>query len=108
MVAQVGDPRAIAVAGAQMHTIRCGKHLLQVALAVRKRLPQVQIDAALVGRHLGQLLVHPAQHIGGKARLFRCHGGPHRRDGLHVNGAAIAQRLAQQVQHLAVVGKEAV
>ena len=28
MVAQVGDPRAIAVAGAQMHTIRCGKHLL--------------------------------------------------------------------------------
>ena len=91
-----------------MHAIRRCKHLLQVALAVCKSLPQVQIDAALAGCHLGQLLVHPPQHIGGKARLFCCHSGPHRRDGLHVNGAAIAQRLAQQIQHLAVVGKEAV
>ena len=84
VVAQVGDPGTVAVARREVDAVRGGQHLFQVALTVCHSLPQVQIDAALAGCHLGQLLVHPPQHIGGKARLFCCHSGPHRRDGLHL------------------------
>ena len=108
MVAQVGDPCAVAVAGREVHAVRRGDHLLQVALAVSQRLPQVQINAALACSQLCQLLVHAAQHVRGKPRLlFRCRR-PYRRDGLHINNAVLAQRLAQLVQHLAVVGQKTV
>ncbi len=108
MVAQVGDPCAVAVAGREVHAVRCGDHLFQVALAVSQCLPQVQINAALAGGQLCQLLVHAAQHIRGKPRLlFRCRR-PYRRDGLYINNAVLAQRLAQLVQHLAVVGQKTV
>ena len=53
-----------------MHAIRRCKHLLQVALAVGKGLPQVKVNASLAGGQLSQLLVHTAQHIRCKAGLF--------------------------------------
>ena len=70
VVAQVGDPCAVAVAGRKVHAVRCGDHLFQVALAVSQCLPQVQINAALACSQLCQLLVHTAQHIRCKAGLF--------------------------------------
>ena len=108
MVAQVGDPCAVAVAGREMHAIRRCKHLLQVALAVGKGLPQVKVNASLAGGQLSQLLVHTAQHIRCKAGLFGSCRGSHRRDRLHVDHAVLAQSLAQHIQHLAIVGKEAI
>ena len=75
VVAQVGDPCAVAVACREMHAIRRCKHLLQVALAVGKGLPQVKVNASLAGGQLSQLLVHTAQHIRCKAGLFgSCRG----------------------------------
>lgn len=75
VVAQVGDPCAVAVACREMHAIRRCKHLLQVALAVGKGLPQVKVNASLAGGQLSQLLVHTAQHIRCKAGLFgSCEG----------------------------------
>ena len=91
-----------------MHTIRCGKHLFQVAFAVGESFPQVEVDAALAGGQLGQLLVDAAQHIAGKARLFGSCRGAHRRDGLHIDHAVVAQRFPQHVQHLAIVSQEAI
>ena len=44
----VGDPRAVAVACREMHAIRRCKHLLQVALAVGKGLPQVKVTHPLL------------------------------------------------------------
>ena len=91
-----------------MHAIRRCKHLLQVALAVGKGLPQVKVNASLAGGQLSQLLVHTAQHIRCKAGLFSSCRGSHRRDRLHVDHAVLAQSLAQHIQHLAIVGKEAI
>ena len=108
MVAQVGEPGAIAVASRQVDAVRRCQHLFQVALTVGQGLPQVQIHAALADGQLGQLLIHPAQHIGSKTRLLGGRFRTHRRDRLHIDHAVRPQRLPQHVQHLAVIGQEPV
>ena len=91
-----------------MDAVRRSQHLFQVALAVGQRLPQVEVDAALVGGQQGQLLVHRADDVRGKARLFHGRLGADGRDGLDIDDAPLAQRLTQDIQHLTVIGEEAV
>ena len=47
VVAQVSDPRAVAVARREVDAVRRSQHLFQVALAVGQRLPQIEVDTAL-------------------------------------------------------------
>ena len=108
VVAQVSDPRAVAVARREVDAVRRSQHLFQVPLAVGQRLPQIEVDTALICGQQGQLLVHRADDVRGKARLLRCGLGADGRDGLHIDDAVLPQRLAQHVQHLAVVSEEAV
>ena len=91
-----------------MDAVRRSQHLFQVALAVGQRLPQIEVDTALICGQQGQLLVHRADDVRGKARLLRCGLGADGRDGLHIDDAVLPQRLAQHIQHLAVVSEEAV
>ena len=91
-----------------MDAVRRGKDLFQAAFAVGKGLPQVEVDAALIGGHLGQLFVDRAEDVRGKAGLLLRSRRADRRDGLDVDHAVVAKGLAQQVKHLAVIGKEAV
>ena len=91
-----------------MDAVRRSQHLFQVALAVGQRLPQIEVDTALICGQQGQLLVHRADDVRGKARLLRCGLGADGRDGLHIDDAVLPQRLAQRIQHLAIVSEEAV
>ena len=108
MVAQIGHPRAVAVARREVDAVRRSQHLFQIALAVGQRLPQIEVDTALICGQQGQLLVHRADDVRGKARLLRCGLGADGRDGLHIDDTVLPQRLAQHIQHLAVVSEEAV
>ena len=91
-----------------MDAVRRSQHLFQVTLAVGQRLPQIEVDTALICGQQGQLLIHRADDVRGKTRLFRCGLGADGRDGLNIDDAVLPQRLAQHIQHLAVVSEEAV
>ena len=109
MVAQVGDPGTVAVARREVDAVRGGQHLFQVALAVGHSLPQVEVDAALVcAASWASCSFTERRTSRGKARLFRRGLRADRRDGLDIDHAVVPQRLPQQVQHLAVIGQEAV
>ena len=91
-----------------MDPVRRGADGLQVALAVGQGLPQVKVDAALAVGQFGQLLVHIAEVAAGQAGALGCGFGPHRRDGLHIDDAVLAQRFPQRVQHGPIVSQKAV